>query len=219
MHQAWPKFVARMHKGSPDGGVAVTLWGPANTTVSLLSGGSASVAVDTDYPFGDTATVTVTALVGTPVWLRIPGWATDAVLCIASSVGGRTADANTRSSGCTSVGSHNGTFVIKTQQSPVSTYAMSFNPRIRVSTGFWNSSAAVYRGALLYALLVGENRTVVSRNPFNSTDFTVEVRALALLRLLFATREKTRASAFAAFHALERSPGSGPQQSGRLACI
>jgi hypothetical protein len=173
MHQAWPKFVARMHKSTPDGGVAVTLWGPATTVVPLPGGGNGTVSVATDYPFGDNATVTVTAPVGTPVWLRVPGWATAAVLCVAPGSSG--VSGNPTGGSCAPIGSSNGSFVIRSQPAPVSTYEFAFYPSIRATPSFWNNSAAVYRGALLYALQIGENQTTIGHNAYNSTDFTVEV--------------------------------------------
>ena len=55
-----------------------TLSGP-----SPLGDGVASLVVDTEYPFGDTVTLTLTgAPAGTPLYVRIPSWATGATVSV-----------------------------------------------------------------------------------------------------------------------------------------
>ena len=56
--------------------MVVGAWAPASGT---LPDGT-TVDVETDYPFGDTATVTVRGAKATPVSLRIPSWATAATV-------------------------------------------------------------------------------------------------------------------------------------------
>jgi hypothetical protein len=155
--QGWPKFAARLHKTTADGGVAVTLWAPGATALTLPGGAPASVAVDTTYPFGDTAAATVTAPVGTPVRLRIPGWASTATV---STNGGAPARAL------------NGTWWAAAQPSPTTTYAVDFSPAVRVEAHF-AGSLAVYRGALLYALQVGEAVSALNKGPRGFNDYQV----------------------------------------------
>lgn len=104
-HQGWPKFANSLFHSAPDGGVVVSMcaphvhvhvhgqhdrrcladrWAPA--AAKLPSG--ATVEVDTTYPFGDDATVTVRAAAGTPVYLRIPGWAVKATVNGAAAANG-----------------------------------------------------------------------------------------------------------------------------------
>jgi len=83
-HQGWPKFANSLFHFAPDGGVVVSMWAPA--AAKLPSG--ATVEVDTTYPFGDDATVTVRAVAGTPVYLRIPGWAVKATVNGAAAANG-----------------------------------------------------------------------------------------------------------------------------------
>ena len=157
-HQGWPKLAARLHKTTPDGGVAVTIWGPGATTLMLPGGAPATVRVDTTYPFGDDANVTVTAPVGTPVRLRVPGWATNARVCI---VGG------------TCAATQNGTFFLATQATAVAIYTIDFAPSIIIDTSFSSNSAAVYRGAFLYSLAIGENVTTIAKGPRGFNDYAV----------------------------------------------
>ena len=52
MHAGWPKFLQRaVGWASASGAVAVTMWAPLNATTPR-----GTVAIATDYPFGDTAT-------------------------------------------------------------------------------------------------------------------------------------------------------------------
>lgn len=159
--QGFPRFAARMHGvSSATGGVAVLFWAPGSTTLALPKGGAATVSVTTDYPFGDDATVTVNAAQGTPVSLRIPGWADKATL----SVNGGTPFP---------VGASAGTFYTLPQPSATSTYLVDFNPSIRVSTVWFNNASAVYRGALLYALQLGFNMTETAHYAFKSADYAI----------------------------------------------
>ena len=157
-HQGWPKFAARLHKQTPDGGVAVTLWGPGTTDFTLPGGARATVSVNTSYPFGDDALVTVSAPAGTPVRLRIPGWAAAARVCV---VGGACAAAA------------NGSFFLLAQAAPVAAYAVDFAPAVRVDASFSAGAAAVYRGALLYALQLGENVSVIATGARGFDDYEV----------------------------------------------
>lgn len=159
-HQGWPRFAARLHKTTPDGGVAVTLWAPGTTALQLAGGGGATtVAVETTYPFGDDAVVTVSAPVGTPVRLRVPGWAGGAArVCVAGGA-------------CSALA--NGTFFLTLQATAVATYTVDFAPAVVVDATYFAGSAAVYRGALLYALAIGENVTTIASGPRGFDDYSV----------------------------------------------
>eukprot|EP01116_Phalansterium_solitarium_P013518 TRINITY_DN30900_c0_g1_i1.p1 TRINITY_DN30900_c0_g1~~TRINITY_DN30900_c0_g1_i1.p1 ORF type:complete len:747 (-),score=282.91 TRINITY_DN30900_c0_g1_i1:136-2376(-) len=161
MHQGWPKFAQRLIKATPSGGVAVTMWGPATAKLTLLgSGAAASVEVVTDYPFGDDATVTVQAPVGIVVQLRVPSWATSATLAV-------------NGSSPTTIGSYSGQFYNVTTTSTTTVLAVSFNPAIRLER-WYNGSVAVFRGALLYGLSIGENFTTLATYAFESRDYSVQ---------------------------------------------
>jgi DUF1680 family protein len=179
-HQGWPKLAARLHKTTPDGGVAVTLWAPGSTTLRLPGGVTAVVSVNTTYPFADDATVTVTAPVGTPVRLRVPGWATAARICVG---------------GGACVAAANGTFWTTTQATPTATYSIDFAPVIRVDTSYSNGAAAVYRGALLYALQIGEIVTTIATGPRGFNDHAVHGTSTWNYALLLDSLTFSRAGA------------------------
>lgn len=184
-HQGWPKLAARLHKVHPaSGGVAVTIWAPGTTMLTLPgSGARVALKVDTTYPFGDRATVNVTAPPSTPILLRIPGWATNASVCVVGGGGG--------GGGCTHPS--NGTFYTTTtsSQSTTTTFTVDFAPEIRVDASFSGQAGAVYRGALLYALQLKEDITIATPQPqgFNSYKITTTTPwnvALSLKSLAFS---------------------------------
>ena len=160
MHAGWPKTAQRAVGVPASGGVAVLIWMPQTARTA-----NATVDIATAYPFGDTATVTVTPTAAAggadvAVWLRIPSWAAGATL----SVNGGAATPLTGS---------NGTFYpASTVGAAATTFAISFNPSIRLET-YANGAVAVVRGALVYSAWIGQNITVTSQHAFNSQDLAV----------------------------------------------
>ena len=117
MHAGWPKFTQRAVGWSvPSGAVTVNMWAPLQAQTPF-----GTVKIATDYPFGDMAVVTVTPVNGaaTPVWLRIPSWASRATL----SIGGGPA--------VPLVGS-NGTFFPTVTGTGATVFTLQFNPDIRL---------------------------------------------------------------------------------------
>ena len=181
-HQGWPKLAARLHKVHPaSGGVAVTIWGPCSTTLNLPgSGARVTLEVTTSYPFGDSATVSVTAPPSTPILLRIPGWATNASVCVESGGGGCTHPSN---------GTFYSTFT--SSQSNTTVFTVDFAPQVRVDTTYSGQAGAVFRGALLYALQLKEDVVLTASQPqgFNSYNITTSTPwnvALSLKSLTFS---------------------------------
>jgi len=145
-HQGWPKFANSLFHSAPDGGVVVSMWAPA--AAKLPSG--ATVEVDTTYPFGDDATVTVRAAAGTPVYLRIPGWAVKATVNGAAAA--------------------NGTLFRGVATGGADVFAVAFRPETRLER--WDGGAAsVHRGALLYSLPIAPNYTVYAHH-FGTADMS-----------------------------------------------
>eukprot|EP00930_Biecheleria_cincta_P027231 TRINITY_DN19122_c0_g1_i2.p1 TRINITY_DN19122_c0_g1~~TRINITY_DN19122_c0_g1_i2.p1 ORF type:complete len:706 (-),score=103.88 TRINITY_DN19122_c0_g1_i2:681-2798(-) len=138
-NQGWPKYASMLVYSAPDGGIVVGLWAPAG---AKLPDGN-SVDIDTTYPFGDTALVTVTAKTNVQVHLRIPGWAAKA------TVNGQTA--------------RNGTMWQGTAKRGITKFSVAFNPTIHLEE--WDGGAvSVHRGAILYSLPITPNYTVYAHH-------------------------------------------------------
>lgn len=139
-NQGWPKFANMIvYKMVQQPGIAVALWAPASAT---LADGTV-VDIDTTYPFGDTAVVTVTAKQPTPVYLRIPAWATKA------TVNGKPAKNGTMWEGQAGAGA--------------TKFSVAFNPEVRLEE--WDGGAvSVHRGALMYSLPISANYTVYAHH-------------------------------------------------------
>eukprot|EP00927_Polykrikos_kofoidii_P060306 TRINITY_DN55319_c0_g1_i1.p1 TRINITY_DN55319_c0_g1~~TRINITY_DN55319_c0_g1_i1.p1 ORF type:complete len:731 (-),score=94.73 TRINITY_DN55319_c0_g1_i1:36-2015(-) len=150
-NQGWPKFANSLvytveRKGEE--GMVIALWAPASVTTRY-----GDVDIDTNYPFGDVATVTVSAAKPTFLYMRIPAWAVHAeVAPISGSVA-------------------NGTMV----KVPVPIGGLQvkvlFRPDIRVEKhgGFAGgapgpASYSVYRGPLMYSLPLRPDFT--SKDPY-----------------------------------------------------
>ena len=72
----WPKFanaVFGTNQTAGFEGVVVGMWAPAAATTPF-----GEISVETEYPFGDNATVTVTGGGGKYLYLRVPSWAVSA---------------------------------------------------------------------------------------------------------------------------------------------
>jgi hypothetical protein len=81
INQGWSKMASAVFMSTPaDKGVVIALLAPA----SVRTKAGATVDVATDYPFGDTATITATPAQAAdlPVHVRIPGWSTGATIAV-----------------------------------------------------------------------------------------------------------------------------------------
>jgi hypothetical protein len=162
MHAGWPKASYRAI-GVPNdslGGVAVLMWLPQTAMTQ-----NATIAITTDYPFGDSATVVVTpsaSALGTdvPVWLRIPAWANNATLSIN---GGQLVPL---------LGSNGTLYPTSTIGGVATTFTVNFNPEIRLET-YASNTVTVTRGALVYTAWIGQNISVTHEYEYQSKDLAV----------------------------------------------
>ncbi|WP_193106871.1 beta-L-arabinofuranosidase domain-containing protein [Brachybacterium sp. FME24] len=73
LHQGWPKFTTSLWARDTDGGLRAVAYAPA--TVTTQAGGApVQIDVDTQYPFEERITLTVTGDSRFPLRLRIPAW-------------------------------------------------------------------------------------------------------------------------------------------------
>jgi len=148
MHQGWPKFVSHLWMKTPDEGIAVAAYAPSRATFASR-GVPVTIALDTDYPFRDTLTLTVSPARAArfPVVLRVPAWAEGATV----RVGGGAAQAMTP-----------GTLHRLDQLWHGPTEVAIRFPMAAVVTERYNGAVAIERGPLVYALKIGETWTRVN---------------------------------------------------------
>ena len=143
LSQGWPKFAAHLWMQPKEGGLAAVAYAPSRVTTEI-EGVPLEVTVETDYPFRDQLCFTVTAErpVNFPLLLRIPAWATDAVVRVAEGE---------------SVRPEPGTLhTIQRDWNGKTNVLLTLPMRPTLSRRF-NGAAAIERGPLVYALKIGED--------------------------------------------------------------
>ncbi|WP_129311477.1 beta-L-arabinofuranosidase domain-containing protein [Streptomyces sp. L2] len=72
----WPYYAEEMWLASTDGGLCASLYGESSVRAKVGDGTWITVTEQTEYPFGDTVTLTVRTprTVAFPLYLRVPGW-------------------------------------------------------------------------------------------------------------------------------------------------
>jgi hypothetical protein len=148
MHQGWPKLVQSLWMATRDGGLAAVLYAPSE--VRTIAGGvPVTILEETDYPFRDAITFTITPdrPVEFPLTLRIPAWVSGAKISLNGGAA-RTAPAG------------DATFERVTWKAG-DRIVLQLPMRTRLST-WYRDSVAVERGPLLYSLRIDEQWTEVA---------------------------------------------------------
>jgi hypothetical protein len=80
-HQGWPKFIAHMWMATTGNGLAAIAYGPCQVQVRI-NDQQVTIVEQTEYPFDDTIVFTIktTQPIEFPLLLRVPVWASSAVL-------------------------------------------------------------------------------------------------------------------------------------------
>jgi len=157
--QGWPKFVTFAFLITQDNGIAISQYAPLSATFPANVGGGANVNVVTDYPFGDTVSVTIKATAAVPFYFRAPKWATTGVVTV---------------NGGSPIPLAAGTMQKIAVSSGTTQIVIDFKPQIRIETGWgYTNSAAVLRGPLVYSLALQENFVVSHHYAFNSNDYVI----------------------------------------------
>jgi hypothetical protein len=145
-----------------DGSIVLAILGPVNASV-----GSASLSVQTEYPFGDTLTLLFAAPQAVQLRVRIPSWAADATMAINGGQPFAVGDFAGQLYTVPLTGQH-------WAEAGGSAISILFDtaPRIRIEH-FYAGAASVHRGALAYALQLGENVSVTRDYGWGAKDLTV----------------------------------------------
>jgi hypothetical protein len=148
MHQGWPKFASHLWMTTPDDGIAAVAYAPSEARFRSR-GVPVTLRLDTDYPFRETLSLTVTPErpASFPILLRVPAWAQGATVQVAGEPpASMTSGAFYR--------------LERTWREPKSV-VLRFPMRSQVSTRY-HGALAVERGPLVYSLLLEEEWTRVN---------------------------------------------------------
>jgi hypothetical protein len=160
-HQGWPKLVSSLWMATPDGGLAAIAYAPNDVNTTVRGGVGVKIEERTHYPFDEGVQFIVSPARETafPLQLRIPAWARGNVDIVINGVK-QTYEANARPS----PGSF---FRLERTWKPGDKVEVTFEMLVRGSRWF-NDSAVIERGPIVYALDIGEDwqkRTAGMKNP------------------------------------------------------
>ena len=151
----WPLFIASMWMSTSDGGLAVGAYGPNTVTATVGNGTKLTVTQTTNYPYEDTVTLTLNAdqTDTYPLYIRVPEWCTAASVL----VNGHAVEAEL------SAGEY-AKLSAEWQDGDVITLTF---PADFTATLTDNNSVSIRRGAVLFALEIGEKWKKITYNPLN----------------------------------------------------
>ena len=147
MHQGWPKFTRSLWFATPDNGLAALAYSPSEVTAKVADGRTVTITETTAYPMDDRITFDIKLAekkkpVRFPLHLRVPGW------CKAPEVSVNGTDVKPEV--------RNRVMVIDREWKNGDVVELTLP--MEVSTSRWyEGSAAVERGPLVYALRMEEN--------------------------------------------------------------
>ena len=149
----WPMFIASMWMGTSDNGLAVGAYGPNTVSATVGNGTSLTIAQTTNYPYEDTVTLTLTSdkTDTYPIYVRIPEWCKNATVL----VNGHAVEAEF-------VSGEYAKLTAAWESGDVIT--LTFPAEI-TATLTDNNSVSIRRGAVLFALEIGEEWKKVSHDP------------------------------------------------------
>ena len=143
MHQGWPKFTKHLWFASDDDGLAAMFYAPCRVEAKVTGGVKVGIREETNYPFDESIRFTVSTkkAVSFPVHLRIPRWCKEPKILVNGEDAGITAS--------------RGMVVIDRKWKDGDVLTLELPMQISISRWYENS-AVVERGPLVYALRIGE---------------------------------------------------------------
>lgn len=147
MHQGWPKFTRDLWFATTDRGLAALYYAPSTVTAKVADGVEVKIDEQTVYPFEGTVRFDISypdkkvKSAAFPLELRVPGWCKEATVCVNGEETARgtagtvmTLDRMWKSGDCVEL----------------------VMPMEVTVSRWWENSATVERGPLVYALKIGE---------------------------------------------------------------
>lgn len=81
--QGWPYYAENLVYATPDNGIALALYAPCEAKVKVADGRQVSIKEETNYPFREDVTLTITkGKAEFPLYLRIPSWTNGAKVSV-----------------------------------------------------------------------------------------------------------------------------------------
>lgn len=150
MHQGWPKFAQHLWMASRDNGLAAIAYAPSTVTAQVADGQTATLKMETGYPFEEVVSITVSVSEPTvfPLNLPIPGWAAAARVEVNGEPTGKP------NAGCMHEVAR------EWKDGDVVTLILPMDLR---TSQWFARGVAIERGPLVYALDVGEAWSEVER--------------------------------------------------------
>lgn len=147
LHQGWPKFVQNLFYATEDNGVAAMVYAPSSVEIKVGNGILVNIKEETNYPFEESIRFNFNIVdkkvksAVFPFHLRIPSWCEKATIKIN---GEKWNDVK-------------GNSIVKIAREWKSKDIVELELPMKVKVDYWwERSAAVERGPLLYALPIGE---------------------------------------------------------------
>ncbi len=164
MHQGWPKFVQNLWYATADAGVAALVYGESEVSIKVANNAQVKIVEDTDYPFKEEVRFTIhtNLAVKFPFHLRIPLWCKKPEL----KVNGKQVALNVA----------NSIAVIDRVWNNNDIITLNLPMDFVVST-WYNGSAGIERGPLVYALKIQEDWTEVKKIGFDDTYWEVRPKS------------------------------------------
>lgn len=145
LHQGWPKFTQHLWMATTDQGAAALVYAPSKATIRVAGGNEIEVTEDTNYPFEEQVRFTIDFKKGRkatfPFHLRIPSWCRKGTVTVNGAVAGEYPGGSIA--------------VINREWRAGDKVTLDLPMEITVSRWYENS-AAVERGPLVYALKMDE---------------------------------------------------------------
>ena len=163
MHQGWPKFTQNLWYATDDEGLAALVYAPSEVTAKVAGGIEVNVTEETFYPFDETVRLTVNFTdrkvrsAHFPVKFRIPEWCEGAEI----AVNGENAGADCEACGIVT---------IRRDWSGGDVITVSFPMQVDCSR-WYDNSAVIERGPLIYALRMNETWTKKETGPSEKVRF------------------------------------------------
>jgi len=162
MHQGWPKFTQNLWYASSDQGIAALVYAPSKVNAKVGKGTEVEITETTGYPFDESIRfgIKIAGKTTFAFHLRIPAWCKNPALSVNGKKWGNPEG--------------NSIAVISREWSDGDFVELVLPMQVTISRWYENS-AAVERGPLVYALKIGEEwKKVSSQDKYN--EFYYEVR-------------------------------------------